>query len=334
MVWKDDRCVIDRASDHDGQDLFWLWSVSKPFIALLVWQLAEQGVVDLDAPVATWWPEFASRGKAEVTVRHVLQHRSGVPCGPGGQFADSLVMADWRWSTHRLAHTAPRWAAGERSAYHYLSYGFLLGEVVRRATGRGLSELMTERIFAPLRMHDTHLGLPDSQTARAVPVQVTAAGGRIVEHVVNSARVRQAVIPGAGVSSTARDVARFYRAMLAGGELAGVRVIQPRTLDQMRSQSSIDGRPDGLLHYPVRWAQGFQLGGPGAGWPTVEPFGSLSSTETFGHHGSNVCTGWADPATGLVVAYTGSRVRGWQTDRQMTTRLADALLAACRASDD
>lgn len=330
VVWRGENCLVDRVSHEHGPDLFWLWSVSKPFMALLVWQLVELGVVDLDAPVARWWPEFAARGKSAVTLRHVLQHRSGLPCGPGGQFADALVMADWRWSTHRLAHTAQRWRPGERSAYHYLSYGFLLGEVVRRTTGRGLAVLMSERIFEPLGMHDSYLGVPAAQLDRAVPVRVTAPGGRVAEQLLNSAKVRRAVIPSGGVSSTARDVARFYRAMLAGGELDGVRVIGRQTLAEMRRQSSVDGRPDGLLHYSVRWAQGFQLGGPAVGWPAVEPFGHLSSPETFGHHGSNVCTGWADPGTGLVVAYAGSQVRGWQVDRHMTSRLADALLAACQ----
>ena len=115
---------------------------------------------------------------------------------------------------------------------------------------------------------------------------------------------------------------------------AGVRVASAETIDQMRAQSSVDGEPDGLLHYPVRFGQGFQLGGPAVGWPAVEPFGHLSSRESFGHNGSNVCVGWADPEHGLVVVYLGSRIRGWQTDRTMLRRLADSLLAACRPRAD
>lgn len=324
-VWRGEQCLIEARSHAAGPDLFWCWSASKPFIALLVWQLAERGLVDLDAPVAQRWPEFAARGKATVTVRHVLQHRSGVPCGPGGQFADALVMHDWQWSCHRLARSALQWPAGTRSAYHYLSYGFLLGELVRRVTGRELPELMSEQIFRPLGLTDTYLGLPNSQLGRAVPLQVDTPGGRLVEQRLNSLQVRRAVIPAAGISSTAHDLARFYRAMLAGGELDGMRVLSAESVPQMQLPSSIDGEPDGLLHYPVRWAQGFQLGGPAVGWPSVEPFGHLSSRASFGHNGSNACTGWADPASGLVVAYLGNRVRGWQPDRTMMRRLADAL---------
>ena len=334
VVWKDDRLVIDRASDAEGPDLFWAWSASKPVIALLVWQLIEAGTVGVDDPVARWWPEFAVNGKQDVTVRHLLQHRSGLPTGPGGQLADVAAMADWRWSTHRLAHGTPKWPPGERSAYHYLSYGFGLGEVVRRATGRELPELMREQIFEPLALSDAYLGLPTTELGRAVPLQVETPGGRAVERILNSARVRQAVIPAGGISVTAHDLARFYRARLAGGELAGVRVASAETLDQMRAQSSVDGEPDGLLHYPVRFGQGFQLGGPAVGWPAVEPFGHLSSRESFGHNGSNVCVGWADPEHGLVVVYLGSRIRGWQTDRTMLRRLADSLLAACRPRAD
>lgn len=328
VVWRADQLLIDRRSDQGGADLFWLWSASKPFIALLVWQLVERGELDVDAPLATWWPEFAARGKQGVTVRQVLQHRSGVPTGPGGQLADAAVMHDWRWSTHRLAMSAPQWPPGERSAYHYLSHGFLLGEVVRRLTGHELPELMAERIFEPLGLADLRLGLPAAELGRAVPLQVAAPGGALVEQRLNSARVRQAVIPAGGVSGTAADLANFYRAMLHGGALNGARVASPETIAQMRQPSSVEGLPDGLLHYPVRWAQGFQLGGRAVGWPAVEPFGRLSSRQSFGHNGSNVCTGWADPASGLVVAYAGSRVRGWQQDRTMLRRLADALHAA------
>lgn len=101
----------------------------------------------------------------------------------------------------------------------------MLGETVRRATGRELPELMAERIFGPLGMRDSHLGLPASQLDRAVPVVVEAPGQWAVTRLLNSPAVRQAVIPSGGVSSTAEDLARFYRAMLAGGELDGIRVL-------------------------------------------------------------------------------------------------------------
>lgn len=332
VVWKDGRLVIDRASDAGGPDLFWTWSVSKPAVALLVWQLAEAGVIEVDDPVVRWWPEFGAHGKDQVTVRHLLQHRSGVPTGPGGQLGDVLAMADWQWSTRRLAASRPRWAPGERAAYHYLSYGFMLGEVARRATGRQLPELMRERIFEPLDLRDTYLGLPACQLDRAVPIQVDLPAGRVVERVLNSPRVRQAVIPAGGVSASAADVARFYRAMLAGGQLDGVRITSPEVVAQMRAPSTVDGQPDGLLQYPVRFGQGFQLGGPAVGWPAVEPFGHLSSRYSFGHNGSNVCVGWADPPHALVVVYLGSRIRGWQPDRTMVRDLADHLIAGISAA--
>ncbi len=330
VVWRGDQLVIDRRSDAAGPDLFWLWSASKPYIALLVWQLAERGVLSVDDPLARWWPEFGARGKQDVTIRQVLQHRSGLPTGPGGRTWDIVTMADWRWSVHRLAMARPRWAAGERTAYHYLSYGFLLGEVVRRATGRELPELMAEQIWRPLGLSDTFLGLPDAELGRAVPVSVTDQVGGMTDRVLNSRRVRRAVIPAGGVSSTAADLARFYRAMLNGGELDGVRVASAQTIEQMCLQSSDEGVPDGLLHYALRFGQGFQLGGQSTGWPRVEPFGRLSTARTFGHNGSNACTGWADPDSGLAVAYLANRVRGWNQDRLLMWRLADALLAACR----
>lgn len=327
-VWQHDAHVISASAGSTADDLFWLWSASKPFTALLIWQLAERGELDVDDPVARWWPEFAQRGKQDVTIRQVLAHRSGLPAGPGGQFADALFMADWRQSTHRLAKSAPKWPPGERAAYHYLSFGFILGEVLRRATGRELPELMIERIFVPLGMNRTLLGVPADLVRHAVPIGVPGPVGLATRAVVNASRTRSAVIPAGGVSSTAADLARFYRAMLAGGELDGQRVVRPETINQMCEPTSDDGRPDGLLHYPMRWAQGFQLGGPALGWPAVEPFGRNSSRRAFGHNGSNVCTGYCDPDNGLVVGYVSNLVTNWATDKTFMRDLGDALHAA------
>ena len=326
-VWCRGEHVISAGAGGSADVLFWLWSASKPFIALLVWQLAERGELDIDDPVARWWLEFGRRGKQDVMIRDVLQHRSGLPAGPGGRFADAAFMADWRRSNHRLAAAPLQTPPGERAAYHYLSYGFILGEVVRRASGRELPELMSERIFAPLQMTDTHLGVPVDRARDAVPMRMPGAIGALTTAVLNATRTRAAVIPAGGVSSTAADLARFYRAMLAGGELDGARVAEPGTIAQMCVPTSDDGRPDGLLHYPLRWAQGFQLGGPALGWPAVEPFGRTSSPRTFGHNGSNVCTGYADPGNGLVVGYVSDQLTTWVADKNFMRDLGDALHA-------
>lgn len=325
VVWRGEHCLIDRRASTTGPDLYWLWSASKPFIALLVWQQIEAGVLEPDAPLTCWWPEFGRFGKDRITLRQVLQHRSGLPTGPGGRFADALAMADWGWSIRRLELAKPRWPPGQKAAYHYLSYGFLLGEVLRRATGRELPELMAASIFEPLGMGASYLGLPPSEISRAVPMRIRAPGGHPVAALLNRPQTRQAVIPAAGVSSTAGDLARFYRAMLGGGILDGVRVISAASLAQMRRPSTVPGEVDGLLGYCLNWSQGFQLGGPGSGWPLAEPFGALSSRQSFGHNGSGVCTGWADPADGLVVAYLSDTMRGWWADLSGMRRLADAL---------
>jgi CubicO group peptidase (beta-lactamase class C family) len=143
----------------------------------------------------------------------------------------------------------------------------------------------------------------------------------------NRRRTREAVIPAAGVSTTARDLARFYDMLLRGGELDGVRVVRPDTVAEARRPSS-DGEVDRLIRLPIRWAQGFQLGGPGSerGWR--RPLGQRSSALAFGHNGSNCCIGWADPTRGIAFAYlTNLLVPGHSGARHLSD-VADAVLAA------
>ncbi|GAA2179726.1 lipase LipE [Brooklawnia cerclae] len=327
--WRGARCVVDRSSHATGPDLFWLWSASKPFMTVLTWQLVEEGVLGLDDRLTRWWPEFTGRGKDAVTIRHVLQHRSGLPTGPGGPLADALVMHDWAASRRRYERARPRWQAGRKPAYEYLSYGFLLGEVIQRATGRAVGDLVRERICVPLGLADTFLGLPEPLLTRAVPLRVAEPGGVVVERVVNSPRTRTAVIPAGGVSSTAADLARFYRDLVACAAGEG-RLLTGGSLAAARAPSTADDEIDGLLRYHMNWSQGFQLGGPAVGRPAIEPMGHTSSRATFGHNGSGVCIGWGDPTSGLAVGYTCNLMRGPRRDAAMMGRLADALLGACR----
>lgn len=327
--WRDGRCVIDRSSDLAGPDLFWLWSASKPFMSVLTWQLVEQGAIGLDDPLARWWPEFAGHGKDAVTIRHVLQHRSGLPTGPGGPVADALAMHDWSRSRRHYERARLRCPPGRAPAYEYLSYGFLLGEVIRRVTGRRLNDLVRERICRPLGLADTFLGLTGDLLRRAVPVRVSGPGGVVVARVVNSRRTRTAVIPAAGMSSTAHDLALFYRDLVACTTGQG-RLLSASSLATACTPTTADDEIDGLLRYHMNWSQGFQLGGPAVGRPVVEPMGRTSSRATFGHNGSGSCIGWGDPDSGLAVGYTCNLMRGPVRDAATMGRLADALLEACR----
>jgi CubicO group peptidase (beta-lactamase class C family) len=321
------RVVIDHAVGCESDSLFWVFSTSKPFIALAVHRLAERGELDLDDPVARHWPEFGQSGKAGVTVRQVLQHRSGFATATGGALADSLTMADWERSCRRIERTRPRWPPGVAPAYQFLTYGFTLGELLRRVTGREVREFVTTELLAPASLRDSFLGLPERQWHRHVPVRVQRRGGSLVQAVVNSRRIRGAVIPSAGLSTTARDLARFYAMLLRGGEIDGTRVLRPETIAVARTASNDAGDVDRHLGTPIRWAQGFQLGGPRPGSSRVPPTGRLAGPLTFGHNGSNCCIAWADPDRDLAVAYLTNALRSPAADVAHQAAVADAIIA-------
>ena len=325
-VFRDDQIVLDRTFGCASDALFWTFSVSKPFVALAIHLLAERGQLTLDDPVALHWPEFARNGKDRITVRHVLTHRAGIPFSSGGLLGDVAAMADWDRSTALAENATPWWPAGRVVGYHILSYGFVLGEVVQRVSGMPVRDFVHANLLAPLGLSDMHLGLADAEWPRHVPLRGQVMTDQVRRVVFNRRNVRQAVVPAAGISATARSIATFYRMLLAGGELDGVRVLQPSTIEEARRISS-DGEVDQLMHHPVRWAQGFQLGGP---YGTRRPTGTHSDPRTFGHNGSSICNAWADPGRGLVFAYLTNLGAPRRASLRHNADVSDALLDACR----
>ena len=326
VVLHEGRTVLDRSFGCAPDALFFTFSASKAYTSVLVHRLVEQGLLGLDEPVAASWPQFARYGKGAVTVRHVLQHRSGFATA-GAPLGEALALTDWDRMVHRLEQTRLRWTPGEAPAYQYLAFGFVLGEVVRRVTGRELPELLQAEILTPLGARATFLGLPDEAWSRHVPVQPAAPGLAVVAAAVNRRSARQAVIPAAGVSTTARDLAVFYAALLSGRTPAGPALLAPATLAEAVRPTS-DGEVDRITRLPVRWSQGFQLAGPRTAPGPASPMGSRSSPRTFGHNGSDCCIGWADPDRGLVVAYLTDRLGPRRTAMAHLTQLADLLLGA------
>ena len=322
------RVVLDVAVGCRPDALFWVFSAGKPVTAVLVHQLTEQGIVDLDAPVATYWPEFAQNGKRTISIRHVLAHRAGLPAA-GTALGDALAMTSWDRSIRRIERARPRWRPGTVSAYSPVVSGFVLGELVRRTTGQPVPELLRTAILDPVGLTDTALGLSDEQWPRHVPVRVAGPTGPLVEAVVNRRATRQAVIPAAGLSTTARDLATFYQSLLDVEHGTPTGVLHARTLARALAPSS-DGEIDRTIHAPIRWAQGFQLGGPRAPERAVLPLGTRSSPRTFGHNGSSCCIGWADPDRDVAYAYLTNRLTNRQADGRHLAAVADAVLAACR----
>ncbi|HTZ94178.1 MAG TPA: serine hydrolase domain-containing protein [Streptosporangiaceae bacterium] len=323
------QIVLNEAFGCRPDSLFFLFSASKPLVALLVHRLAERGDLALDDPVAKHWPQFGQAGKQDITIRQVLQHRSGLPVARS-MARDAIVMTDWTASVRALEVAAPSFPPGSVPAYHVISYGFILGELVQRVTGAPVREVLQAELLGPLGLADSYLGLPASQWHRHVPVSGSGPAELVTQVVINRRATRQAVIPAASVSATAYDLARLYQALLDGGELGGVRVLRPETIRQATTPTS-DGEIDRYLKLPVRWSEGFQLGGERTGRARAGagpgPMGALASRTAFGHNGSYVCLGWADPQRQVAVGYLTGRLVSRSAGASHMAAVSDAILS-------
>ena len=324
-VLRDGRVVVDKSFGCPPDALFWLFSASKPYVAIVIHQLVEAGRLHLDDEVAAYWPEFAHHGKWQITVRHVLRHRSGLS-NAGSYLGEIRAMADWDRSVRRIEETRPRWPVGT-VAYSPLAFGFILGEVARRCSGRPIDELVRHSVLDPLGVADTYLGLPADQWGRHVPVRAAGPAGPFIQSVVNRRSTREAVVPAAGISTTARDLAALYNALLHGGVGPVGRLLRPETL-AIAVEPSSEGEYDPVARAPIRWSHGFQLGGPRWLDGAITSLGTASSPRAFGHNGSNCCLGWADPDRRIAYAYLTNRVGRPTADRAHHAAVADKILAA------
>ncbi|HEY8558566.1 MAG TPA: serine hydrolase domain-containing protein, partial [Actinomycetes bacterium] len=249
-----------------------VWSTTKTMAALCVLVLADRGEVDLHAPVATYWPEFAARGKEAVTVGHLMGHTAGLP-GWDPPIAPE-VLYDWDEAVGALAAQAPWWEPGTASGYHALTQGYLEGEVVRRVTGRSIGTFFRDEIAGPLGA-DFHIGLPESEeprVARMVPSGLTLAdvgfeatsvaaralGSCPLDGSEPNARAwRAAEIPAAGGTGNARAVARVHAVLANGGAVDGVRLLSPEGVDRIFTERC--HQVDLVLGVKLRLGTGFGL---------------------------------------------------------------------------
>lgn len=228
-----------------------VFSTTKTMTALVALVLVDRGELDLDANVAKYWPEFAARGKAGIKVRHLLSHTSGVSGWDRPVTFDDVY--DWEKSTAMLAAQAPWWEPGTASGYHAFSYGHLVGEVVRRITGQRLGEFFAAQIAGPLDA-DFHIGLPLSEFPRVAnsvapnwpPTDLAQLDPNSVAFKTNTGplldlnielsrteRWRRADIGACNGHGNARSLARIQSAVSCGGEVDGVRLLSPNTIDRI-----------------------------------------------------------------------------------------------------
>src|SRR5215213_2273001 len=334
-VYHHGRLVLDLAAGFADtqrgepvrQDtVFLLFSSTKPLASIALWQQIERGAAALDDPVAAHWPAFASNGKTGVTLRHVLSHRGGFPLTPPDLTPEHW--GDWGWAVRAIETMPLSYEPGTVSAYHQLTQQWVCAEVVRRLDGRAYAEYLRAELTGPLGMDETFVGLPSDQDHRAACLHATENTDERERELLrrfNRREIRRAVVPAATGFSTARDMARFYAALAAGGELDGARLLRPETVAQML-QIEVDGEIDRIFDIPVRRGLGFELGGltdPRRHWP-----GATSTMRTFWHggFGSSVC--WGDADTGVAMAFLSNGVRRDQAGAIARRDLSDAVRAA------
>ncbi|MFJ2749980.1 serine hydrolase domain-containing protein [Streptomyces sp. NPDC087297] len=288
------------------------FSVGKGVTATLVHVLAERGILHHDAPVARYWPAFAAHGKAGITLRHVLTHTAGIPQLPRSLTAAGLCDRDTMCGV--VEGLRPLWAPGSDSGYHGWTYGWILGETVRRATGLTPGQALREYVAEPLGVADElYFGVPEAELPRVVPLveggwEAYLAGlpyGAPFTRLVAPNRslwttATLANRPGylrtdlpANATVTARAAARMYAALL--GEVDGVRLLSPARVAEVAAVE-VEGRDRMLMRHHAK-GLGYFLGLPPMGGDTA-----------FGHHGSGGAIAFADRARGLSFALTRTRL--------------------------
>jgi len=331
--------LADKASGRavDGDTLFNVFSVSKGVVSTAIHVQAERGLIAYDQPIAAYWPEFAQNGKAEITVRDALTHHTGTPQMPAGSTAQTIC--DWDWMVDAIAKLSPI-LPRDKPAYQAMSFGWVLGEIVRRTdpAHRDFGRFVREEICAPFGIRDLWLGIDpavepriatlydegssmefpdDSWFAQALPNAI-----RLIPSVFEQPAVRRACIAAVGGICNARSAARFWAILANRGTLDGARLLSPERVDAAclprpgnepdlvcfnapmpLSQGGYWMHADDMsLVYPARGARTICV--PGAG-------GSL---------------GWADPDSGLAVAFCHNRMMLPHTGNDHPlTRIADVI---------
>jgi CubicO group peptidase (beta-lactamase class C family) len=330
-VRRDGHVVLDRAIGHatgngpgDGRDAtrvpvttqtpYVIFSASKAITAMVIHLLDQRGLLHIGDRVADYIPEYARHDKTAITIAHVLSHRAGVPNLPGSVM-DLENLADEALLLQTLCDARPASRAGKTLAYHAISGGFILGEIVKRVTGDDIRTVLGREILDPLGFRfmnygvdEADLGLVGRCYATGAPVLppvstlLERALGKPPDAVVqasNDPRFLRGIIPAGNVVASANELSRYFELLRAGGTLDGVELFEPRTILRARSEQSYR-EIDFTLGFPTRYGLGFMLGAE-----LLSLFGPKTE-EAFGHLGYTNTIGWADPARGTAAALVTS----------------------------
>ncbi|CAM3856399.1 MULTISPECIES: serine hydrolase [Tsukamurella] len=348
------RVVLDRAIGHargNGPDLesntddsppvpvtvgtpFCTYSTAKGVAVTVLHRLIERGDLALDAHVCDYMPEFTSDGKDRITVRHVLTHSAGIPINTGPR-PDLRRSEDSEYTRAMLAGIKPVYSPGRLHFYHALTWGPLVRELVLAATGRSIREITATEILDPLGFRWTNFGVAPEDldavglsyaTGKPAPPAIEAAFRKVVggtmQQIIpmsNSPQFLTGIVPSSNLVSTAHELSRFAEILRRGGELDGVRVLRPETLDAATRQAR-RLRPDFATGgAPLRWGTGYMLGSDRFG-----PFGR-HAPRAFGHTGLTEIAMWADPDRDLAVGVVSSGKPGSHPESGRHAVLLDAI---------
>jgi CubicO group peptidase (beta-lactamase class C family) len=354
----DGRTVVDlwggTTDKHGGrpwtpETLVVVFSCTKAATALCAHMLAARGRLDLDVPVARYWPEFAAADKGDIPVRMLLNHRAGLPAIDRPMPPESLY--DWEAMSAALATQPPHWTPGTAHGYHAVTFGFLAGELIRRLSGQTVGAFFREHVAGPLDL-DFFIGLPEAlegrvATVRMAPIQAepspfTAAmfnrstltskaflnpRALLMPGQINSRRAHAAEIPAANGIASARGLAGMYAPLACAGSAASVSLIDRETLRAMSTVES-DGE-DRILLTHTRFASGFMKtmdNRPGDS-AILGP-----NEDAFGHAGAGGSIGFADPVAGVAFGYVMNQLGAGVLLNERGQGLIDAVYDCLGAS--
>lgn len=326
-----------------------VFSSTKGATALCAHMLASRGQLDLDAPVAKYWPEFAQSGKKNIPVKMLLSHQAGLPAVretlPDGAYAD------WDLIVNALAKEEPFWEPGTRNGYHALTFGWLVGEVVRRVSGKSLGTFFKDEVAGPLGL-DFWIGLPEDKEARVAPmisaepnpespffreiatpgsiqsiVLLNMGGYMGAEPQFDTRAAHAAEIGGAGGITNGRGLAGMYEPLALGGKKGSVELVNSQTLARMGRVASSTGR-DAVLVMPTRFALGYMKTMDNRKEPAGVQDSVLVSEAAFGHVGAGGSFGFADPPAAMSFGYTMNRMGPGASLNDRGQSLVDAVYRA------
>ena len=300
-VFKDGKQVVDltRGALH-ASPLFRVFSMGKPLAGAVLWRYKNRGLLEWDTPVAEFWPEFGTRGKSGVTIKHVLAHSAGLASSDSIPQAD---YSDWGRVISHIEDMTPATEPGSTVHYHSRTFGWLVGEIASRISGLTFDEAFAREVTLPLGLKTTSFSIDQSDFGRLVPVDASDdwPDSNILKN-INSIQRAQTMMPAGSMITTAHDVAKFYSAISSKGKLNGVPWLSEDVVHEVTSLHA-EG-PDAASGNYSRVGLGVRL-------PSTPPnqYASTNDTDTVGHGGMATCTGWASLTENISVAYITNRLQ-------------------------